>query len=107
MRQMDVLGHRQVAEQAQLLVDGADPKPVGIVGRKGEIARTAEQDFSGIGRYEPTQDVFERRFAGTVLADQHHDLTGADGEADIAQHRHAGEALVDSSQRQQVRHSFP
>ena len=42
MREMDVLGHRQVTEQAQLLVDGTDPKMIGIVGRKGEITRTAE-----------------------------------------------------------------
>ena len=51
---VDVLGHRQVAEQAQLLVDGADPQLVGIVGRKGGIARAAKQNFSSVGRYEPT-----------------------------------------------------
>ena len=102
MRQMDVLGDRQVAEQAQLLVDGADPKVVGIVGRKCEIARTPKQNFSGVGRYEPTQDVLERRFAGAILADQHHDLTSVNGETNVAQHRHTGEALIDPLQRQQV-----
>ena len=67
----DVLGHREVGEQAEVLVDDADPVVVGVGGRRRGGSRSpSELDRPVVGRLVAGEDLEQRRLAGAVLPDQ-------------------------------------
>ena len=74
MAEEDVFGNRQLVEEHGFLVDGGD---AGVDGglRAGKGDRLAvDQDLAFVRAIDAGQDLDERRFAGTVFADQRGDL---------------------------------
>ena len=94
--QVDVLGHREMGRQLQLLVDHADAE-VAAGARVGHLDLLAlDLDGAGVLLVDAGEDLHQRRLAGTVLADQRVDLSGAQLEPGVLQRLHAGEGLVDA-----------
>ena len=91
----DVLRHRSLGQQRELLVDhrDADPERLHRVGEGPRLA--AEAHLAGVGPKDPGEDLDQRRLAGAVLADERMRLAGAAIEADVAQRVHAAERLRD------------
>ena len=73
-----VLRHCQVRGQRQLLVDHGDAEPPGGL-RTGGGYRELPSKVSvpGVGLNGAAEDLHQRRFAGTILADQGMDLAGS------------------------------
>ena len=106
LAEIDVLGHREVGHDAQLLVDHAD------AGRQ-RLARRAEMHGPAVDRHaavvlavQAGDDLHQGRLAGTVLADQAVDFAGAQHEVDVAQGRDAAERLGDAAQFERRRGFF-
>ncbi len=106
----DVLGHRQLAEQLRLLVDGGD---AGVEGGRGVAAAEAlpgHLDGALVGGLGPADDLDEGGLARAVLPDQRVHFPGTDVEVDTAQRLDAAVALADTGQAQQrlgFGHGFP
>jgi hypothetical protein len=106
----DVLGHRQLAEQLRLLVDGGD---AGVEGGRGVAAAEAPAghlDAAVVGGLGPADDLDEGGLARAVLPHQRVHLPGTDVEVDTAQRLDAAVALTDAGQAQQrlgFGHGFP
>ena len=87
--QQDVLGHREVRRQRQLLVDQPDAQPVGL-GRVADLDRPAVHlDRAGVGPHDAAQHLDQRRLPRAVLAQQGVDLAGPQVEIDPGQRHHA------------------
>jgi hypothetical protein len=72
----DVLGHRQVRNQAQFLVDRADAD-LACPQRTVELDRSAiEENLAGVGANRAAENLHQRRLARAVLARHHVDLSG-------------------------------
>ena len=103
LAEIDVLGHREVGHDAQLLVHHAD------AGRQ-RLARRAEMHRPAVDRHaavvlavQAGDDLHQGRLAGAVLAHQAVDLAGAQHEVDVAQGRDAAERLGDAASVRQPR----
>jgi hypothetical protein len=97
----DVLGHRQLAEQLRLLVDGGD---AGVESGRGVApaeASAVHLDGALVGGLGPGDDLDEGGLARAVLPDQRVHLPGTDVEVDTAQRLDAAVALADAGQAQQ------
>ncbi len=89
--QRDILGHGEVGEEGRLLIDGRDPQCPGGAGVIGLHDLAGDGERPAIGRVGAGNNLDERRFAGTVLADQRMDLAGPEIERDAAQGADAAE----------------
>ena len=98
-----VLRHRQVRQQVDLLVDGGNAGLHCGLGRARRDLFAAQADDTGIAREHAGDDLDQRRFAGAVLAEQRMDLAGAKREVDLLQRAHRTEALADPAHLQQGR----
>ena len=99
----DVLRDRPLRQEVELLVDDADAGSLGIL-------RVAEAHFlaghanrSGLGDVRSGEDLHQRRLARAVLAQHRVDLSGAQVEVDLAEHRDAEERLADAAHLEQRR----
>ncbi|MEY9883986.1 hypothetical protein ABIA43_005520 [Bradyrhizobium sp. USDA 328] len=90
-----VLRHRQVRQQVDLLVDGGDAGPKRRLGRARRDLFTTDPDNAGISRKNAGDDLDQRGLAGAVLAEQRMDLAGAQREVDLLQGTHGAKALAD------------
>ncbi|MND68431.1 hypothetical protein D3C80_598800 [compost metagenome] len=94
----DVLGHRQVWRQGELLVDHRYPQAQGI-GRFGDARRLlVQQHLAGIAQVGASEDFHQGRFTRAVLAHQCVYLTGLGAETGTTQSADAAESLVDVAQ---------
>ena len=68
LRHEDVLGHRHVRTERDLLVDESDAEFLGA-GRRGDLDRLAvEEDLAAVGPEDAVDDVHQRRLSRAVLA---------------------------------------
>ena len=96
--QDDVLQHRELVGQHEVLVDHPDASVDGFRGG-GELHLGAvDQHLTLIGRLHPVEDLHESRLAGPVLAHYGVDLALSDTEVDMVVGHNAGEALSDADQ---------
>ena len=99
--EQEVLRDREVRRQRELLVDHADPQPLGI-GHVADLdAATVHFHRAGVGPDHAAQDVDQRRFPGTVLPEQPVDLPRAEREIHPVERGDAAEPLGQSRQGQQ------
>ncbi len=70
----DVLRHRQVGHQVQLLVDDADAQLLRRFRARDDDLVALETNGPGVGLVDPAEHLHEGRLAGSVLADQRVDL---------------------------------
>ncbi len=104
----DVLGHGQVAGQAQLLVDHGDPGPQGVGGRARREGPAVERHRAGVGLEDAGRDAHERALAGAVLADDRVDLPGPEIEIHAVEDPDLAEALADGPHLEEgCRHAAP
>src|SRR3954447_24983164 len=77
-----VLGDRQVGEQAELLVDDADARLARLRRRRAADVLAVDQVRAAVALDGSGQDLDQRALAGPVLAGEAHDLAGAKLERD-------------------------
>ncbi len=86
----DVLRHRQVGAEVQLLEHDADAVPHRVL-RAVQHHRPAIDQDAALGRLlDSGDDLHQRRLAGAVLADQHVDRAAMHGEVHALQRHRAG-----------------
>ena len=85
----------ELRHQRRVLVDGLDAQGDGVVGVPDVDLLAVEVDGAARQRGDPRDDLDERGLAGAVVAQQTHDLVGADGEADVVESLDAAVPLVD------------
>ncbi len=94
----DVLPHREVVGEHEVLVHHADAAGDGVAGGV-ELARLAvDRDGALVRLLHAVEDLHQRRLAGAVLAHQGVHGAGADGEVDVVVGHDTGEALGDAAQ---------
>ena len=91
-----VLGHRQVRAEVDLLVDGADPELLGVERRSDGDLLAIEGDRARVGSLDAGQDLDQGGLACAVLPDQRVDLAAGHREVDVAECLDAREGLVDA-----------
>ena len=89
----DVLGDRQLAGQAQFLLDDGDPGAARLGRRQLRYGPAVDLDGSPVGGERPRQEIDERRLAGPVLAEERVDAPRLERDRDLAQHGIAEERL--------------
>ena len=97
----DVLGHRKVRAEIDLLVDGADPDGLGVLGGSDVDVLPVEGDGAGIRPLDAGQDLDQRGLAGAVLADEGVDLAWCQVEVHALEGLHAGEGFLDAAHGQE------
>lgn len=90
----DILGHRQLAEEPDVLAGARDPSPSDFVKNGGELIR-ADLDAAGCRGEHTGEEVQHRRLACPVRPDQPNDLTGAEVERDAGHGEYAAELLLE------------
>ena len=93
----DVLRHRQLVEQAEVLVHDRDPGRRRLAPPDGQVEDLPVHGERGTGirLVVPREDLHEGGLAGPVLADEGVDLPGRDREVDLTEHRGRAERLGD------------
>ena len=92
-----VLDDAEDRHQHEMLVDHADAGGNAVAG-PCEVGRcVVNSDFAGVGAVEARQDIHQRRFAGTVLAEKAEHFAGADVQVDVLVCLHRAETLADAA----------
>ena len=89
--QRDVLGHREVGEDGEILIDHLYALLDGNDGVQRGEDRAVQGDAAGIRRVDTGDDLDERGLAASVFAHQTEHFAGKDLQVDIVQHAVAGE----------------
>jgi hypothetical protein len=98
----DVVGHRKIGDQRQLLEDAGD---AGRVGRGRRCERDwlpVEQHAALVGRDDAGHDLDQGRLAGTVLPQHGMDAAGLDYQLGALQRTHPAVALGDAMHDEQA-----
>ena len=89
----DILGDRQLAGQAEFLLDDGDAGAAGLGRRQLRYGPAVDLDGAPVGGERPRQEIDERRLARAVLAEQRVDAARREGDRDLPQHGVAEERL--------------
>ena len=90
----DVLLHREVRHEIELLIDDGDAEVLRLAGAVEDDRLTVEDDLAAVRLIDPGEDLHQGALAGAVLADEPEDFAGMDFETDVLQRQHTGEALA-------------
>jgi len=93
----DVLEHRELGDEAGLLVHGADASLASLLGRESIDPLAQDRDLTGVGHLGSGPDLDEGRLAGAVLAHEGVDLAGEDLERNVVERNDPAVALVDAA----------
>ena len=96
----DVLGHRQVRAERQLLVDQGDAGVARGQRRHRGVGRAVDLHRAAVGRQGAGDHVEQRALAGAVLADQRVHLAGREVHVDAVERHRRAEALAKSREDQ-------
>jgi hypothetical protein len=91
-----VLRDRHGAEQRQVLEGTADAERGNAVPRRLQQRATVEQDRTLVARINATQNIEQRRLAGTVRSDEAQDLAAPNVEGNALQCHDAAETHRDT-----------
>ena len=100
----DVLRHRQLLGQVQLLIDGGDVQRLGVLGGVDLHLLPVEQDLALVLGVSAGEDLHQRRFARAVFAQQRVDLALAHRQVHVVQRQHAREPLHDAAHLEKFCH---
>ena len=100
-----VLGHRQVREERQLLVDERDPARARVARRARGVGLAVDVQRPAVRAQQARHDREQRALAGSVLAEQGMDLARLHLERGARQRDGGAEALVDAGDPEDRRHS--
>ena len=93
----DVLGHGEVVDQHEVLVDHADAQLDGLAGRVDDLGLAPDQDLALVGLLQAVEHLHQGRLAGAVLADQGVDLALGHLQVDLVVGDHPGVAAGDAA----------
>ena len=93
---IDVFRHGQVLHEVQLLVDDADAERLRVARAVDLDMLSKKFDRAAVARVDAGQHLHERRFTGTVFADQRHDLALANLQLRVVQRVDAREVFLDT-----------
>ena len=79
----DVLHHRQVRRERQLLIDHRDAGLTRVERMARRIRRAVDLHDAGVGLQRARQNPHQRALAGAVLPDERAHFTGSHGEVDL------------------------
>jgi len=99
----DVVGDAALGQQAELLVDDADPGPARLDRMPEGDGLAAKLDLAFVGPVDAAEHLHQGRLAGAVLPADRMNFPGMAVEADIVERPHAGETLADAAHRQDGR----
>ncbi|MNH09872.1 hypothetical protein D3C79_693330 [compost metagenome] len=97
----EVVCHRHVGQQVDLLIDGANPQALGMGCVRGGDGDAIEFDAPAVGLIDAGEGLDQGGLAGAVLAEQRHDLPPSQGEVHLMQGTHPGKGLADPAGVQQ------
>jgi len=89
----DILCHRHVGRQGELLIDRCDPRLLRRLGTAEADGLASQLDRSRIGRLGAGQDLQQGRLAGTVLTKECVDLGFVDGKVHLVERPNARKSL--------------
>ncbi len=72
------------------------PSALASRGERISTGSTVDLDRAGVACDRAAEDLHQRRFSGAVLADQRHDLTCADCQANVIERNNPWESFADS-----------
>ena len=93
----DVLGHGEVVDQHEVLVDHADAQLDGLAGRVDHLRLAPDQDLALVGLLQAVEHLHQGRLAGAVLAHQGVDLALGHLQVDLVVGDHPGVAAGDAA----------
>ena len=88
-----IFERRQLVDDGQFLVDDRNAGVARFARRHQGVRHTVEHDLAASRLVNPGENFHQRRFAGTVLAEEDVNLAGMDVEIDALQHRNVVEML--------------
>lgn len=94
----DVVEHRHVIDQHEVLVHHADAEADRFLAGADLAHLAVQQDVAAVGLVVAVQDAHQRGLAGAVLADEAMDRTLGDREADVRIRLHGSEMLGDAAE---------
>lgn len=97
----EVLRHRQVGEEAELLADEGDARAGRVVWGGGRVDFPAEAHRPGVEPVDPAQDRHQRGFSRAVLPHEPQHFPGAEIQVHAVEDFRAVKALMDIVQLQQ------
>src|SRR5438105_12465037 len=100
----NVLGHRQIGKEGQLLIDGGDAQLVGTAWIVLLDRLPGDLEASRVGLVSPGDDLDEGRLAGAVLAYERVHFTGLQLERNALQGLNAGKRLADLCEFEESAH---
>ena len=89
----DVGGHREIEMQFRILIDDRNARCAALGGIEHAERLAADDDLPAVGRLRARQDLHQRGFAGSVLADKRMHLAAGYVEINIVQRARAQETL--------------
>ena len=101
----DVLRHREVREERELLVDEGDATVPRVARRARRVGRAADLHRARLRHEKAPQDAEERALAGPVLAEEGVHLAGAHLERRAVEGDRGPETVDDAGEPQRRRHS--
>jgi hypothetical protein len=100
----DVLEHRQIGKQRQVLEDDLNAERLGLMGTQAVMSDAVDHDRSaGVGSMNAGDDLDQGRLARAVFADQAMDLAALKRPVDPFQRDGSAEPLADVFQRKKRR----
>jgi hypothetical protein len=105
LRHEDVLGHRGVGAQRDLLVHQADAQAHRVRRAVDDHLAPVQRDLAFVGLVDAVDDVHQRGLARAVLAAQRVDLAAREREVHARERARSAEALADALQFEQGAHS--
>ncbi len=94
----DVLRHREVLDELEVLVNHSDSKLDGLAGTVDDLPVAVHVNLAFIRLVQTEQNAHERRFARSVLPEQRVDLSFAQLQADVVVRYDSREPFGDPSQ---------
>ena len=91
---LDVVEHRHVAEQAQVLERASQTHARNLVGRHADNLTARKHDGAALGRDDARENIQQRGLARTVRSDQRMHMAGANLDVDIVGRHHTTVGFV-------------
>ena len=91
----DVLGYRQLWNQVELLIDHPDAERQRIARALDIHSVAVDSNLAAVFAVRTAEDLHQRRFAGSVLAEQHVHFAGVQRQVDAVERDDAGKCLAD------------
>ncbi|CCK16005.1 conserved hypothetical protein [Cronobacter universalis NCTC 9529] len=95
-----VVRHRHVGQQVNLLVYGADAELLRVRGIARPYGLAAEINGAAVGLVNAGERFNQRRFTGAVFAEQRHDLPAPQAEIDLVEGLYAGKRFAQAFRSQ-------